>query len=100
MTSIKPTYVYKLIPSTTPPPDPLPDRLPLSSLDTQSGFIHLSTASQIPGTLKHFFKDEPHVHVLRIKYASVEKYIKWEDPKAEGRNLCVGSRSTELIMTH
>lgn len=85
MTSAEPTYVYKLIPSTAPPPDPLPDRLPLSSLDTKSGFIHLSTASQIPGTLKHFFTDEPHVHVLRIEYARVEKDIKWEDPKAEGR---------------
>lgn len=88
MTPTKPTYVYKLIPSTSPPPDPLPDRLPLSSLDTHSGFIHLSTAFQIPGTLKHFFKEDPHVYVLRIEYAGVEKYIKWEDPKVEGRYRC------------
>lgn len=85
MASTKLTYVYKLIPSTTPPPDPLPDRLPLSDLDTESGFIHLSTARQIPGTLKHFFADEPFVHVLRIEYAHVEKDIRWEDPKAEGK---------------
>jgi uncharacterized protein (DUF952 family) len=77
-------YVYKLISSTAPPPDPLSERLPLSSLDAKSGFIHLSTATQVPGTLKHFFADEPRVHVLRIEYARVEKDIKWEDPEADG----------------
>jgi uncharacterized protein (DUF952 family) len=83
--STKPAYVYKLISSTAPPPDPLPDRLPLSSLDRESGFIHLSTAPQIRGTLKHFFADEPRVYVLRIEYVRVEIDIKWEDPKADSR---------------
>ena len=93
------TYVYKLIPSTAPPPYPLPDSLGLSSLDAKSGFIHLSTASQIPGTLKHFFASEPRVHVLRIKYARIEKDIKWEDPNAEGRQTCISS-GIEYITTN
>ncbi|KAJ7937179.1 hypothetical protein B0H13DRAFT_1698898 [Mycena leptocephala] len=79
----EPTYIYKLVPSSSPVPDPLPERLPLSELDTTAGFIHLSTAVQIPGTLKHFFAQHDEVYILRIKYATVEKDIKWEDPKAE-----------------
>ena len=82
---VDPIYVYKLIPSTAPPQQPLPDRLPLSDLDVASGFIHLSTAIQIHGTLKHFFAGEPRVHVLRIEYARIKNDIKWEDPKAEGK---------------
>jgi uncharacterized protein (DUF952 family) len=92
----KPTYVYKLIPSTAPPSDPLPDRLPVSDLDQTSGFIHLSTALQIPNTLKFFFKEDPKVYILRISYDSIEKSIKWEDPKAE---VC-GPRGGEGMFPH
>jgi uncharacterized protein (DUF952 family) len=81
-----PKYVYKLVPSSSPVPDTpnLPERLPLSKLDTASGFIHLSTAVQIPGTLKHFFAEHDKVYVLRIEYAKVEGDIKWETPDATG----------------
>lgn len=82
--SSKPTYLYKLIPSSAPPPSPLPSSLPLSDLDTHSGFIHLSTSRQVPRTLKHFFADEHRVYVLRIPYDSMQKDIKWEDPKGKG----------------
>ena len=52
-----PNYVYKLVPPSMPVPDPLPERLEVSDLDESSGFIHLSTSIQVPGTLKHFFAD-------------------------------------------
>lgn len=81
-----PTYIYKLIPHTSAPPlppTPLPDALPISTLDQTSGFIHLSTAPQVVGTLVHFFTDDPRVYVLRIPYARVQKDIRWEDPKGE-----------------
>lgn len=93
---MKPTYIYKLIPSTTAPPDPLPATLPVSELDRSSGFIHLSTAAQIPNTLKWFFADEPRVYVLRLLYESVEKNIRWEDPKGE---VC-GPRGGEGMFPH
>ncbi|KAJ7507679.1 hypothetical protein B0H11DRAFT_1968085 [Mycena galericulata] len=93
---MEPTYVYKLVPSSPPVPNPLPDKLPLSELDAMSGFIHLSTAKQIPGTLKHFFGEDPTVYVLRIKYATVEKDIKWEDPDAK---VC-GERGGEGFFPH
>ncbi|KAJ6539218.1 hypothetical protein B0H19DRAFT_1177739 [Mycena capillaripes] len=92
----EPTYIYKLVPSSSPVPDPLPETLPLSELDDTSGFIHLSTAAQIPGTLKHFFAEHDEVYALRIKYATVEKDIKWEDPKAE---IC-GERGGEGFFPH
>jgi uncharacterized protein (DUF952 family) len=78
MTAPTPRYLYKLLPSDTPTPES--DTLPVSNLDQQSGFIHLSTALQVPNTLKIFFKDEPLVYVLRIEYEKVEGDIRWESP--------------------
>lgn len=40
-----PEFVYKII--TDPPPSPIPAEYPLSDLDAQDGFIHLSTAWQV-----------------------------------------------------
>ena len=92
----KPTYVYKLVPYTAPPPTPLPIALPVSELDQTSGFVHLSTASQIPNTLKFFFTNDPSVYILRLPYDPIEKDIKWEDPKAE---VC-GPRAGEGMFPH
>lgn len=78
-----PRYIYKLIPSTAPVPEPMPEQLPVSELDQKSGFIHLSTAQQLPNTLKLFFKDEPLVYVLRIEYERVMQSIRWESPDGE-----------------
>lgn len=85
--SATPTYLYKLIPSTGSHliPDPIPEKLPLSDLDLESGFIHLSTASQLPGTLGRFFADEALVYILRLKYKDVKKDICWEDPQGESK---------------
>ncbi|KAL2823669.1 hypothetical protein BDW59DRAFT_148462 [Aspergillus cavernicola] len=96
MAEIEPTYLYKLVPSTAPVHQPIPDRLPVSEIDQQSGFVHLSTALQVPNTLKLFFKDEPLVYVLRIPYESVARDIRFEDP--EGR-VC-GPRPEEGLFPH
>ncbi|KAF8587764.1 hypothetical protein K439DRAFT_754832 [Ramaria rubella] len=80
-----PTFLYKIIPASSPPPDPLPEVLPLSPLDTTSGFIHLSTAEQIPKTLQLFFTDDTLVYILRIPYGRIEKDIVWEDATAAVR---------------
>ncbi|KAF9219690.1 hypothetical protein BS17DRAFT_381719 [Gyrodon lividus] len=92
----KPTYLYKLVSYTTPPPSELPEALPVSELDQSSGFAHLSTARQVPNTLKFFFGDHPRVYVLRLVYDAVEGAIKWEDPKAE---VC-GPRGGEGMFPH
>ncbi|GLB33675.1 putative protein of unknown function (DUF952) [Lyophyllum shimeji] len=77
-----PTYIYKLV-----PPDlivlPLPERLPLSQLDANDGFIHLSTAVQLPETLRRYFANEMKMYILRLEYKHVEKDIRWEDPRGK-----------------
>ena len=94
--SMGPNYVYKLVPPSMPVPDPLPERLEVSDLDESSGFIHLSTSIQVPGTLKHFFADQSRVFILRVPLVPVEKLIKWEDAK---REVC-GSRGGEGLFPH
>ncbi|TFK49736.1 hypothetical protein OE88DRAFT_1632639, partial [Heliocybe sulcata] len=96
MSDNKPTYIYKIVPPSAAPPDPLPDVLPLSELDAKSGFIHFSTAPQILNTLRWFFKDESKVYLLRVMYDNVDKDIRWEDPKAE---VC-GPRGGEGMFPH
>lgn len=81
-----PAYIYKLVPpseSPFPALADLPEKLPVSALDEKSGFIHMSTAKQVPNTLKRFYKDHLKVYVLRVVYDQIESVTKWEDPQAE-----------------
>lgn len=66
-----PTYLYKILP--TAPPSPLPTRLPLSDLDRKDGFIHLSTAEQVPGTAAKYFSEFDHLWLLKLRYEVLEK---------------------------
>ncbi|OQD77733.1 hypothetical protein PENDEC_c002G02954 [Penicillium decumbens] len=92
----QPRYVYKIIASNAPIREPIPERLPVSELDKTSGFIHLSTAHQVENTLKHFFKDEPVVYILRIEYERVVQDIRWESPDGK---VC-GPRPGEGLFPH
>jgi uncharacterized protein (DUF952 family) len=80
MENVTPLYVYKIVPSTCPVREPLPERLPPSHIDQSSGFIHLLTALQVPSALKALFRSEPMVYVLRIPYGKVTQDIHWETP--------------------
>lgn len=74
-----PNYLYKILPS--PPPQPLPAVLPLSPLDSKDGFIHLSTAVQVPKTAARFFSDAARLWLLRIRLDTLEDSkgdLKWE----------------------
>jgi hypothetical protein len=87
-----PKYVYKILPSA--PPIPLPHALPLSALDTQDGFIHLSTGPQIRHTANLFFSDALTIWLLKIGSEQVEAEggeLRW----AEGRPGCVHLYSKE-----
>ncbi len=61
-----PAYLYKILPEA--PPSPLPARLPLSDLDRNDGFIHLSTSTQVPGTADRFFANDTVLWLFKIKY--------------------------------
>jgi uncharacterized protein (DUF952 family) len=108
-----PTYLYKILPSA--PPSPLPSVLPLSDLDRNDGYIHLSTSTQVPGTCDKFFNKFDELYLLRIKYETLEKgtdadgaegkgEVKWED--VEGGRGCfahyygagLGKRNVESVM--
>ncbi|PVI01536.1 hypothetical protein DM02DRAFT_627575 [Periconia macrospinosa] len=82
-----PTHLYKILP--TAPPSPLPPTLPLSDLDKSDGFIHLSTASQVPGTAARFFADSAELWLLKIRLDAVHGgvdggEVKWEAVEIEG----------------
>lgn len=76
----QPRYIYKIVPSTAPVREPLPERLAVSELDAGDGYIHLSMAHQVGNTLETFFTEEPLVYVLRIEYHRVIQDIRWESP--------------------
>ncbi|KAJ9653423.1 hypothetical protein H2198_007371 [Neophaeococcomyces mojaviensis] len=104
-------YIYKIAPSSPLPMTRLADLdpatlsepvLPPSDLDGSSSFIHMSTAAQISGTLKHFFptsfNERNIVYILRVLLPPLEdaKVVRWESPDAK---IC-GSREGEGMFPH
>ncbi|RMZ78080.1 hypothetical protein DV737_g4044, partial [Chaetothyriales sp. CBS 132003] len=101
-------YIYKIVPAE--PVVPVTDAgqlppdysLPVSDLDRQSGFVHMSTAAQIPNTLKFFFgpssSSRDSVYLLRVPYQALEerKLVRWESPDAK---IC-GPRYGEGMFPH
>ena len=49
-----------------------------NKLDIQSGFIHLSTKSQIKNTIKKYFKNENSIIIFKINVKDIAKNLKWE----------------------
>ena len=51
--------------------------------DMRDGFIHLSTAAQVSGTLARHFAGEPEVVILRVVSAPLGDALRWE-PSRQG----------------
>lgn len=49
-----------------------------NKLDIQSGFIHLSTKSQIKNTIEKYFKNENSIIIIKINVKDIAKNLKWE----------------------
>ncbi|KAL2179304.1 uncharacterized protein P884DRAFT_195495 [Thermothelomyces heterothallicus CBS 202.75] len=80
-----PEFVYKITP--TAPPDPIPEQYPLSDLDRQDGFVHLSASWQIPITADLFFKDFTSFYILKLRLANFDQSsVKWDE--VDGTNGC------------
>ncbi|KAL2142225.1 hypothetical protein VTI28DRAFT_1423 [Corynascus sepedonium] len=80
-----PEFVYKITP--TAPPDPIPEQYPLSDLDRQDGFVHLSASWQVPITADLFFKDTTSFHILKLRLANFDQSsVKWDE--VDGTNGC------------
>lgn len=88
--SIQPSkYIYKIASAAPQPLSPSSNSsepiLPVSPLDNSSGFIHMSTATQIPGTLDLFFPtsagERNVVWVIKLQIDRFgEGQVKWESP--------------------
>ena len=90
-------YLYKIAPAQPPVPIdsatstfPKNTTMAASDLDTASGFIHLSTAAQVPGTLERFFAsprtDRQTVYLLKVPREVLEHragVLRWESPDAK-----------------
>ncbi|BFZ54951.1 hypothetical protein PYCC9005_001989 [Savitreella phatthalungensis] len=73
------TFAYKIgesFPSETP--------LPVSELDRKDGFIHMSTADQVPGTVGRFFKGVKKVTLIKVRLQTIDHKLKWEQSSNHG----------------
>ncbi|KAK2589918.1 hypothetical protein QQS21_012409 [Conoideocrella luteorostrata] len=71
-----PKYVYKIVPAA--PPDTIPEQFPLSDLDKQDGFVHLSTNEQVPLTCDRFFNSTSTLWLFKFELAKFSHPVKWE----------------------
>jgi uncharacterized protein (DUF952 family) len=69
------TPLYKIV---FTPPNLNTPKIELSPLDRESGFIHLSTGKQIPGTCERFFSNVQTLYIIKFGYDSVAPNLKWE----------------------
>jgi len=102
----EPTHIYKLVPPSGMPTESASELdstdwvLADSAVDTNSGFIHFSTAAQVPNTLKRFFASDARVYVLRLPYAPLTQRpdgrVQWDHPET---HVC-GDRPEEGTFPH
>jgi uncharacterized protein (DUF952 family) len=51
--------------------------------DSRDGFIHFSTAAQLPGTLRKYFAGQPALFLVAIDPAGLVEALRWE-PARDG----------------
>lgn len=84
-------YMYKIVPSTSTVPITSSGQLskdyllPVSELDKKDGYMHMSTAAQIPATLSRFFRTSTSakdmIYLFKVPYLPLEekRLVRWED---------------------
>ncbi|KAJ6780989.1 hypothetical protein PWT90_08221 [Aphanocladium album] len=77
MGSQSPQFVYKILPQA--PAEPLPAQLPLSEFDANDGFVHLSTAVQVPNTAGLFFSNDTKLWIVKLELSKLADPVKFED---------------------
>ena len=81
-----PVWVYKIM-----TPEQWNDAQRLNDLylamDRRDGFVHLSTVSQLSGTLVRYFGLEDNVVILRITAVNLQPALKREAPPPDGGRL-------------
>lgn len=90
-----PKYLYKILDEA--PPQPLPETLPATELDTNDGFIHLSTAEQTAITAKLFFSSHSELWILRLDPQALDGRIEYStDPNAGIENGCAHVHDSKI----
>jgi uncharacterized protein (DUF952 family) len=95
-TATFPPYVYKIL--SEEPPNPLPHTLPLTLLDKQDGFIHLSAGWRAPLTAAEFFGAYQTLWLVRVDTQAAraeDVQFKWGDTSG-----CVHMYAHEEGMGH
>jgi uncharacterized protein (DUF952 family) len=72
---VLPKYLFKIV---VEEPDARSETIKLSELDKESGFIHLSTASQVPQTCNLFFSTSNKLHIIKFPYSKIRHRTRWE----------------------
>lgn len=49
-----------------------------SSADLADGFVHLSTAAQLPGTIERHYAGQSDLHLVAVDVDAVEESVRWE----------------------
>ena len=49
-----------------------------NAFDLESGFIHLSTKSQLKDTINRYFQDQKNIVILQICETRIRENLKWE----------------------
>ena len=74
-------YAYKIgesFPST--------GQLPVSELDRKDGFLHMSTAAQVPATVGRFFRHTNTIELLKVPIERLDGdgRLRWEASRSHG----------------
>ena len=72
---VLPKYLFKIV---SEEPGARSDTIELSELDKQSGFIHLSTSTQVPRTCNLFFSKFNKLHIIKFAYNKIKNRTRWE----------------------
>ncbi|MGV1683288.1 DUF952 domain-containing protein [Sphingopyxis sp. NJF-3] len=50
-------------------------------VDVADGYIHLSTAEQLEGTLEKHFAGQSDLRIVEVDLAQLEKMVRWEEAR-------------------
>jgi len=74
-------YVYKILPKADWDALDRDGQLPLTGDDARDGFVHLSRAPQLHGTLQRHFADADNLVLLALDTANIGSALKWEESR-------------------
>lgn len=75
---VRVTTVYKILRADEWAAAQATDHYEGSPDDLRDGFVHLSTADQVPGTLDRFFRGETGLTVLAVDAGKLGDALRWE----------------------